>query len=275
MVPAGNETLPNIYYLPYLFAQGRETYLQLLASFRTAHSAISLSPLLEHALDFRLEYRGEHGPTVRASGGLGGSEGGSGADGVAIVTDPFATIAAASSSSSAFGPSSGPASGSSSDSATVPAGVVARWRYALAPKQGPTAGVPVFSVSANSEFGFRGTPEAAFNNGRAVAMGRDAVDTSSGPSNGVGAPSQSSDVSNESGTAPPIAIHTLRDLTVNGRPALPADLLRRLGASGSGALLPLLGSTLVAVSEGALAPLQPAAAMAGMVAGRAGRAGFG
>ena len=82
---------------------------------------------------------------------------------------------------------------------------------------------------------------------------------------------------------PRIASHTLRSLEVNGRPALPAALLRQLrllqgggAGSGSGAdMLQLLTGTLLSVSESVLAPVPVGAAAAGGggVGGRSGAAG--
>lgn len=231
---------------------GREAYLQLLGSARTAHAAVSISPLLEHSFDFQLQYRGGAGRRVRASGGAG--EGGSAADGAAIVADPFWTETAAIAPPSGTAtplPSGTPATPTAQPSpAGAPntaggAGVEARWRYALAPNRGPAAGTPVFTLSATSQFCFSG-PAAA-----GAAGGMDAS------------------------TA--ISVHTLRDLRVNGRPALPDQILSRLGGAGgsAGALLPLLGSAFVSVSETALRPLQPAAAAAAARGGGAGRAGAG
>ena len=60
--------------------------------------------------------------------------------------------------------------------------MAALWRYVLAPSAGPTAGTPLFSVAARSEFEF---------------------------ADGGG------------GAAPVIVAHTLRGLRVNNREALP------------------------------------------------------
>jgi len=55
--------------------RGRGPYMQLLSSARTAHSAVVLSPLLDHVFDFRLEYQGQSGPIVRAEARSGWDSG--------------------------------------------------------------------------------------------------------------------------------------------------------------------------------------------------------
>lgn len=219
-----------------LLVQGREQYAQLLSSLTRAHTAVTASPLLSHTLAYRLSCGSSVGPWLV----LGDD---SSLPPLSPPPPSAPAAAAAAVSASASFPAAGAvvvrSGGSVTDSAEPPPRLTIEWAYSLqaaaTPGRTPTR---LFSLSASSDFSLQPAAAAA----AAAATTED---------DAAAAPEASRELRYV------VQSHTLRQLTLNGRPALPAALLAQLGRAEASApeVLQFFSSAFLTLSESLIPPV--------------------
>ena len=238
--------------------QGTQQYAQLLSSIVGAHRALIASPLLKHSFAFRLSLDGAShvGPWVL----IGGATPPTDLPPPPTASSPPSDDASAADSSAAGSPAPSP---SPSSTPAAPPLLTVTWLYSL--QAIATPGSPsrqVFSLGANSDFGLERSEAAAAAAAEAEAAvaatfagdaGVSAARTSSSSSSSAAAAAAAAAASASASSLQRFVIrtHTLRGLTLNGRPALPAALLAQLerAEASSPELLQFFSSAFLTLSE--------------------------
>ena len=201
---------------------GREQYAQLLSSLIKVHQAVSASPLLTYTYSYSVGYRGETAPWTRLGDGPPASE-----------PPPAPPPLTPSPTEAATDADAASAAGADAPTEKVAPTLTVSWTYALHAATAPGATPSrVFTLEAHSDFAFVDTAAAESTDADRAPSGRYVINT-----------------------------HTLRGLTVNSRPALPAALLEQLSRAETSApeLLQFVSSAFLKLSDQLIPPVAPGA----------------